>query len=153
MERSNLEARLTQYLASIPTAPRSAFQMFAQDQLDQLERQGPLPPDLDAAKMQQQFVSDYNALDLDQQRGYAARGQEQFQELLQQAREGLSEVCLPLRCACSAHACIGAASVPLPARMCTRAHAQERMHPVDATAPALCTACMPRVLLAAHCRS
>ena len=91
-EKAALEHTLMHHFAAIPAAPRSAFQMFAQDQLDQLEQRGPLPPDIDAEKMQQQFVMDFNALDAEQQAAYAARGRDQFQELLQAAREGLCEV-------------------------------------------------------------
>jgi hypothetical protein len=100
-DRLEMEKKLAELISSIPLAPRTAFQMYAEEKLDALAVQGPLPDAFDAESMQKLFVQQFNALPTEQQAGYHTRGLEKFQLLMQSAHESIREVGAFAVCACS----------------------------------------------------
>jgi hypothetical protein len=93
--RSEIEQQLNNVISAILPAPRTAFQMFAQDQLDQMEREG--TQHFDPKTLQHQLVAAYNQLGADVQARLQARGQEHFRTVLQHAYDTIRKVS-PLCC-------------------------------------------------------
>jgi Skp family chaperone for outer membrane proteins len=93
-ERKELEAKLAEVISTIATTPKSAFQMLAQERIDKMASEGPLPEKLDKEIMQQHLLLEFNSLSTDQQLAYATRGREAFQQVMQSAYECIREVWL-----------------------------------------------------------
>jgi hypothetical protein len=90
--RVEIEQQLHEAISAILPAPRTAFQMFAQDQLDQMEREG--TQRFEPKTLQHQLVAAYNQLGADVQARLQARGQEHFRTTLQHAHDIIRKVSL-----------------------------------------------------------
>ena len=96
-ERAALEAALAHVLSSIPLKPQTAFEVYTNRRLDELNIRGSLPPDFDTEAIQRLLIHGYEALDDSSLQALSQAGQHTFRAAISSAHNTIQEVCFARR--------------------------------------------------------